>query len=130
MIGIDAMPLFDAMDLAADMARATICNYSSADDVIAFRKLQKQRLPTLNPEQVQTLYAEWQDRYRGKCVQDRKRAVANIIAISEELAKTNPPSPPFTCVCGEQATDPFDPAWIAIHQPHIQAAGEERIARE
>jgi hypothetical protein len=124
------MPLFDAMDLAADMARATICNYSSADDMIAFRTLRKQRLPTLNPEQAQTLFAEWQDRYRGKCVQDHKRAIAGVVAAIDEYAKTNPPVPPFKCVCGAETRDPTDPEFMAIHMPHCQQAGEERIARE
>jgi hypothetical protein len=124
---IDAMPLFDAVDLAADMMRATICDYSPADDQIIFRKLQKQRLP---PKKVQNLFDLWQERYAGKCVQDRKRVIANVVAIAEEYAKTNPPAPPFRCPCGEQTKDPFDPAWLAIHQPHCQAAGEERIARE
>jgi len=32
-------------------------------------------------------------------------------------------------VCGAKTKDPLDPAWMAIHQPLIQAAGEERIAR-
>jgi hypothetical protein len=76
------------------------------------------------------LYDEWVDHYRGKCVQDRKRAVANIMAIGDGYAKTNPPVPPFTCVCGEQTKDPTDPAFMAIHMPHCQQAGEERIARE
>src|SRR5262249_24274865 len=115
---------------AADMVRATVCDYSPADDQLIFRKLQKQRLPTLNREQFQTLFAEWQDHYAGKCVQDRQRAVKKIMAIGDEYAKTNPPAPPFTCACGEQTRDPSDPVWMASHQPHCQQAGEERIARE
>src|SRR5215469_10210967 len=103
---IDTLPLFDAMDLAADLIRATVCDYSPADDQLIFRKLQKQRLPTLTPEQFQTLYDEWMDHYRGKCVQDRKRAVANIMAIGDEYARTNPPAPPFRCVCGVETRDP------------------------
>jgi len=124
------MALFPAMDLAADMIRATNCDYSPADDQLIFRKLQKHRLPTLNPEQFQTLFAEWQDHYAAKCVQDRTRAVANIIAIGDEYAKTNPPAPPFRCVCGVETNDPTDPAFMVIHMPHCQQAGEERIARE
>jgi hypothetical protein len=76
MTRIDTMPLFDAMDLAADMIRAANCDYRPADDQIIFRKLQKERLPTLTPEQFQSLFALWQDHYAGKCVQDHKKAAA------------------------------------------------------
>jgi len=129
MTKIDALSLFGAMDLAADMIRATVCDYSPADDQIIFRKLQKQRLPTLTPEQFQSLYDEWMDHYRAKCAQDRKRTVANIVAIGDEFAKTNPPAL-FKCVCGVETKDPTDPEFMAIHMPHCQQAGEERIARE
>jgi hypothetical protein len=41
-------------------------------------------LASLDREQFQTLYAEWQDRYAAKAAQDRKRGVANIMTISDE----------------------------------------------
>ena len=130
MTRIDAMPLLDAMDAAADLLRTADPNYSPADDQLIFRRLQQQRLPgLLNREQFQTLFAEWQDRYAAKAAQDRKRAVANIMRIGDEHAKTNPPAL-FKCVCGVETKDPTDPQFMAIHMPHCRQAGEERIARE
>jgi len=83
MRNIDTLPLFAATDLAADMIRATNCDFCPADDAIIFRKLEKQRLPTLNPEQVQTLYAEWQDRYAAKRAQDRNKATSRATSRSK-----------------------------------------------
>jgi hypothetical protein len=91
---------------------------------------QKQRLPTLNPEQVQTLYAEWQDRYAAKCAQDRNKAAEHLTRYIEEQARQSPPPPPFKWVCGAETKDSMDPEFMRIHQPHCQAAGEERIAHE
>jgi len=95
-----------------------------------FRDLQKQHLPGLDREQFQTLYAEWRNRYAAKCEQGRMRARDQIMRYAEARAKRNPPSPPFRCVCGAETKDPLDPAWFKEHQPHLQAAGEERLARE
>jgi hypothetical protein len=95
-----------------------------------FRELQKRFFPGLDREQFQWLFAVCQDRYAAKCEQDRIRARVRILRYAEAQAKRIPPSPPFKCVCGAETKDPLDPAWTAIHQPHIQAAGEERIARE
>ena len=125
----DRLPLLDAMDVAADLLRHTNCDYAIADDQIVFRKLQKERLPNLSPEQFQTLFAEWQDRHAAKMAIRRQRAVANITAIAEEFAKTNPPTPPFRCGCGAEIKDPNDPELMKIHVPHCVAASEEREAR-
>jgi hypothetical protein len=127
---IDNLSLFAAMDLAADMMRATQpCEYCDADDQVIFRKLQKPRLPDLTPEQFQTLYAEWQEHYHGKCIQDRIKARDRLIAYAEEQAKKNPPSPPFRCACGAVLDNPGDPKVMAVHAPHVQAAADERRRR-
>jgi len=125
---LDRLPLLDAMDAAADLLRTADPNYSPADDELIFRRLQKERLPGLDREQFQTLYAEWQDRYAAKAAQDRKRGVANIIRIGDECAHANVPSDPFVCPCGEVLDDPTDPAVMAVHQPHYLAAKAARKA--
>jgi hypothetical protein len=130
MTTIDRMPLLDAMDVVTDLRLLYDPNYSQADDQLVFRDLQKRHLPALDREQFETLFAEWQDRYAGKCVQDRMRARNRIQRHAEAQVKRIPPLPPFKCVCGAQTKDPLDPAWFNEHQPHCQRAGEERIARE
>ena len=65
---LDGLSLLDAMDAAADLLRHADPNYSPADDQLIFRRLQKQRLPGLDREQFQTLFAEWQERYAAKAV--------------------------------------------------------------
>ena len=70
---LDRLPLLDAMDAAADLLR-TADPDSPADDELIFRRLQKERLPGLDREQFQTLYAEWQDQYAAKAAQDRNTA--------------------------------------------------------
>jgi hypothetical protein len=109
------------MDLVADTARA-LPRYDEADDQITFRKLQKERIPGLDREEFQTLFAEWQEHYHAKVEIDRKLAEAKLVAFTEEHAKTRPP-PPFKCVCGAEAKNPFDPDWMRVHQPHCQNAG-------
>jgi hypothetical protein len=119
---LDRLPLLDAMDAAANLLRTADPNYSPADDELIFRRLQKERLPSLDREQFQTLYAEWQDRYAAKAAQDRKRGVANITRIADECARETVPSDPFVCPCGAVLNDPLDPAVMAVHQPHYAAA--------
>src|SRR5215469_8570751 len=99
---LDRMSLLDAMDTAADLLRATRCDYCEADDQIVFRRLQKQRLPGLTAEQFQTLFAEWQERYDAKLGQDRIKAIDHLNRYMEEQARKNPPAPPFKCVCGAE----------------------------
>ena len=123
---LDRLPLFEAMDVVAELLRTADPNYSPADDELIFRRLQKERLPHLDREQFQTLYAEWQDRYAAKAAQDRKRGVANIMRISDEYARANVPADPFVCPCGAVLNDPLDPAVMAIHLPHYAAAKAAR----
>jgi hypothetical protein len=118
---LDRLPLLDATDAAADLLR-TADPDSPADDELISRRSQKERLPGLDREQFQTLYAEWQDRYAAKAAQDRKRGVANIKRISDEYARANVPADSFVCPCGAVLNDPLDPAVMAIHQPHYLAA--------
>jgi len=121
----DNLSLFDAMDYTADMLRATNRDYYPADDQLVFRRLQKQRVPDLTREEFQTLFAEWQERYAARTKIELERAKANLMAIAEEHAKHAPPAPPFKCVCGAETKDPLDPGFMAVHQPHFQAASEE-----
>jgi len=69
----DRLPLLDAMDAAADLLRTADPNYSPADDELIFRRLQKERLPALDREQFQTLYAEWQCHEGSAGSQARRR---------------------------------------------------------
>lgn len=123
MTATDHLSLFDAMDFTADMLRATDRDYCLADDQLVFRRLQKERMPNLAPEQVRTLFGEWQDRYAGKCAQDRRKAAADLMAFAEACAKINPPAPPFRCVCGVETLDPMNPDFQRVHMPHFQAVG-------
>jgi len=117
----DRLSLLDAMDITADRLRANDSDYCLANDQLVFRNLQKQSMPNLTPEQVQTLFVEWQDRYAAKCERDRRKAIADLMAFAEACAKINPPSPPFRCVCGAETIDPMDPEFQRIHIPHFQA---------
>jgi hypothetical protein len=118
---LDHISLFDNMDAAADLMRHTNCAYSEADDQWIFRKLQKEKLPGLSDEQFQTLFAEWQEHYHGKCEQDWIRALGEIARYSKEQAKRNPPAAPFRCVCGAETKDPLAPDFWAIPKPHFEA---------
>ena len=89
------MSLFEAVDFAADLLRACNCGYDESDDVIVFRKLQKDTLPGLTDEQVRTLFLEWAEHYYAKCVLARKDAIDAIMRFAEQHAKENPSPTPF-----------------------------------
>jgi hypothetical protein len=44
---LDSLSLLDLMDAAADLLRTANCDYAPADDVLIFRKLQREPLEPL-----------------------------------------------------------------------------------
>jgi len=115
--------LLAEMDAIADDLRANPLHVA-ADDAIAFRQLVNRRRPYLTPAQFQDLFGEWRERYAAKV----EAAGAAELARLDALRRRNPPGGPFVCVCGE-AGDPSDPAWAAIHQPHVMLTGLDKLVK-
>ena len=67
------------------------------------------------------------DANRIKC--EREKTIARIAATMDKVAR-EPRAAPFRCVCGEETRDPFDPAWMSIHQPHFMVAGLDKLGDE
>jgi hypothetical protein len=63
--------------------------------------------------------------YAARWERQRDESIANMVATIDAYARVNQPGV-FRCVCGETTSDPLDPAWMRIHQPHVQAASLER----
>ena len=110
---VNTLSLFDLVDLAADAARAALPAYGAEDDQLVFRRLQKQRVPDLDREQFQTLFAEWRERYFAKAVIDHRATFARLVALTEACARLKPPAAPFRCVCGAESVDPFTSGFVA-----------------
>jgi len=127
------LSLFEEMDHAADALRRDNPELRDAlvDELqMTFREIQKRREPDLSTAEWIELFRLWGYGYAARRARERDEAIAQMLATIDDYAQTNPPAAPFCCPCGAETSDPFDPSWVAIHQPHCQQAGEERIARE
>ena len=76
-------------------------------------------MPELSTVEWLEPFEVWLGRYLADIEKKRTAAFARITAFIEAQARENPQASPFRCVCGEETRDPLDPAWMALHRPHI-----------
>ena len=65
-------------------------------------------------------------RHRVSCLRDSRLISGCRISSAATAAWTRMRGCAGRFVRGEETTDPLDPEWMAIHQPHVQAASLER----
>ena len=115
--------LFSEMNLVATELRES-SNFCGADLEVAFRQLQKVRMPELPDSEFQPLFAAWLDAHEGKMRLELGEARSEIRAY---LRERQAGKPMFDCPCG-RSVDPSDVNVMRFHQPHIIAArGHGRV---
>lgn len=113
--------LFAEMSAAANLLRAGGAHVRRDDLWFEWRQVQQCRMPALSEEESLALFDTWIEEDLCRLMAERDQALCAILKAVDESAARNR-GQLIVCASGTVLHDAGDPAVMAEHAPHVQAA--------